>query len=267
MSGTNSGIDEGATRMKNAVRAPRMSVTMKISVDASRNASRRLPRSSCSVKTGTNAAWIAASANRLRTRFGTWKAIVKADICAVTPKYEAATISRTSPATARARSPQRRARSSAPGGRARRVFLRLLVAAIRPRPAGHGLVDGLRPSLTAPLSSAVASWPTSPHNARATPAPCASGPRTGYFSSAVKTHFKRLEDAVASGDDAAADAEHRDLVSKIDKAVRKGALHRNSGARRKARAARIRAGSCSQATGLTAAGGSRDGERERDGSG
>lgn len=63
------------------------------------------------------------------------------------------------------------------------------------------------------------------------------------FSSAVKTHFKRLEDAVASGDDAAADAEHRDLISKIDKAVRKGALHSNSGARRKARAARIRAGS------------------------
>jgi small subunit ribosomal protein S20 len=63
------------------------------------------------------------------------------------------------------------------------------------------------------------------------------------FASAVKTHFKRLETAVASGDDAAADAEHRALISKIDKAVQNGALHRNSGARRKSRAARIRAGS------------------------
>jgi small subunit ribosomal protein S20 len=65
------------------------------------------------------------------------------------------------------------------------------------------------------------------------------------FTSAVKTHFGRLESAVAGGDDAAADAEHRALVSTIDKAVQKGALHRNSGARKKARAARIRAGASS----------------------
>jgi small subunit ribosomal protein S20 len=62
------------------------------------------------------------------------------------------------------------------------------------------------------------------------------------LTSAVKTHFRRLEAAVAGDDDAAADAEHRELVSRIDKAVQKGALHRNSGARKKARAARIRAG-------------------------
>ena len=58
----------------------------KISVEASRNASRLLPASSCSVKTGTNAPCRAASANRLRTRFGIWKAIVKADIAGPTPK-------------------------------------------------------------------------------------------------------------------------------------------------------------------------------------
>ena len=50
------------------------------------------------MNTGTNAAWIAASANRLRTRFGSWKAIVNADICPLAPKKLAATISRTSPA-------------------------------------------------------------------------------------------------------------------------------------------------------------------------
>jgi small subunit ribosomal protein S20 len=62
------------------------------------------------------------------------------------------------------------------------------------------------------------------------------------LTSAVKTHFHRFEGAVASGDAGAADAEHRALISKIDKAVQKGALHANSGARKKARAARIRAG-------------------------
>ena len=72
--------------MNRAVSAPRINVTPKISVEASRNASRRLPRSSSSVNTGTNAACIAASANRLRTRFGTWKAIVNADIAPLTPK-------------------------------------------------------------------------------------------------------------------------------------------------------------------------------------
>jgi small subunit ribosomal protein S20 len=58
---------------------------------------------------------------------------------------------------------------------------------------------------------------------------------------AVKTHFHRLEQAVADGDAATADAEHKALVSRIDKAVQSGALHANNGARKKSRAARIRA--------------------------
>jgi small subunit ribosomal protein S20 len=62
------------------------------------------------------------------------------------------------------------------------------------------------------------------------------------FASAVKTHMKRLEAAVASGDSGAAESEHKALVSRIDKAVQRGALHRNTGARKKARAARVRAG-------------------------
>ena len=60
------------------------------------------------------------------------------------------------------------------------------------------------------------------------------------LTSAVKTHFRRLEDAVSSGDEAAVDDEHRRLVSRIDKAARNGALHRNTAGRKKARAARIR---------------------------
>jgi small subunit ribosomal protein S20 len=59
-------------------------------------------------------------------------------------------------------------------------------------------------------------------------------------TSQVKTWFRRLEIAVDSGDAATADAEHRSLISRIDRAVKSGALHRNNGARKKARAARIR---------------------------
>lgn len=59
-------------------------------------------------------------------------------------------------------------------------------------------------------------------------------------TSQVKTWFHRLETAVADGDAARADGEFRTLISRIDKAVKSGALHRNSGARKKARAARMR---------------------------
>jgi small subunit ribosomal protein S20 len=62
------------------------------------------------------------------------------------------------------------------------------------------------------------------------------------LTSTVKTHFRRLETAVESGDSDAVANEHRQLVSRIDKAVQKGALHRNTGARKKSRAARIAAG-------------------------
>ena len=61
------------------------------------------------------------------------------------------------------------------------------------------------------------------------------------LTSEVKTRFHGLTEALDSGDEAAAGAAHRRLISRIDKAVRKGALHRNTGARKKARAARLRA--------------------------
>jgi small subunit ribosomal protein S20 len=63
------------------------------------------------------------------------------------------------------------------------------------------------------------------------------------YTSQVKTYFRRLQAAVESGDREAVEAEHRRLDSRIDRAVQVGALHRNNGARKKARAARIRAGS------------------------
>jgi small subunit ribosomal protein S20 len=63
------------------------------------------------------------------------------------------------------------------------------------------------------------------------------------YRSTVKTLTKRLEVAVADGDAEAADTEHRELVRTIDKAAAHGALHKNTAARKKARAARIAAGS------------------------
>jgi small subunit ribosomal protein S20 len=62
------------------------------------------------------------------------------------------------------------------------------------------------------------------------------------YTSAIKTYFRRLETAVGASDDATADTEHRELVKLIDKAVKRGALHRNNGARKKSRAARLRRG-------------------------
>jgi small subunit ribosomal protein S20 len=59
------------------------------------------------------------------------------------------------------------------------------------------------------------------------------------YTSAIKTYFRRLEAAVAAGDQELVASEHRTLVSKIDKAVKTGALHTNTGARRKSRAARV----------------------------
>jgi small subunit ribosomal protein S20 len=62
------------------------------------------------------------------------------------------------------------------------------------------------------------------------------------YTSAVKTYFRRLQDAVQGNDGEGAQAAHRELVSTIDKAVKRGALHRNTGARKKSRASRVLAG-------------------------
>ena len=61
------------------------------------------------------------------------------------------------------------------------------------------------------------------------------------LTSTVKTYFRRLEAAVEAGDASTIGTEHKALVSKVDKAVQKGAMHKNTGARKKSRAARIAA--------------------------
>ena len=54
--------------------------------------------------------------------------------------------------------------------------------------------------------------------------------------------MRRLKDAVAAGDSAAVDTRRRELVSWLDRAASKGALHKNTAARRKAQAAKLVAG-------------------------
>jgi small subunit ribosomal protein S20 len=61
-----------------------------------------------------------------------------------------------------------------------------------------------------------------------------------HYTSQIKTYFRRLEAAVTADDAEATAAEHRKLVSLIDKAVKRGALHKNTGARKKSRAERLR---------------------------
>jgi small subunit ribosomal protein S20 len=59
------------------------------------------------------------------------------------------------------------------------------------------------------------------------------------YRSSIKTLTKRLQTAVADGDQQRADAEHRQLVSTIDRAAARHALHKNAAARKKAQAARL----------------------------
>ena len=59
------------------------------------------------------------------------------------------------------------------------------------------------------------------------------------YRSTVKTVTRRLRDAVEEGDDAKATEEHKLLVRWIDKAAARGALHKNTAARKKSQAAKL----------------------------
>jgi small subunit ribosomal protein S20 len=59
------------------------------------------------------------------------------------------------------------------------------------------------------------------------------------YRSTIKTLTKRLTAAVEEGDAKTVEAEHRNLVKWIDRGIARGALHRNTGARKKSQAARL----------------------------
>ena len=62
------------------------------------------------------------------------------------------------------------------------------------------------------------------------------------YRSTIKTLAKRLAAAAEAGDAATVEAEHRSLEQLIDRAVSRGALHRNAAARKKSQAAKLAAG-------------------------
>jgi small subunit ribosomal protein S20 len=65
------------------------------------------------------------------------------------------------------------------------------------------------------------------------------------YRSTIKTLTKRLETAADAGDAERVAAEHRELVRTVDRAATRGALHRNTAARKKSQAAKIAAGASS----------------------
>jgi len=62
------------------------------------------------------------------------------------------------------------------------------------------------------------------------------------YRSTIKTLTRRLEAAVADTDTEKTEAEHRELVRMVDRAAAKGAIHKNTAARKKSQAARAVAG-------------------------
>ena len=65
------------------------------------------------------------------------------------------------------------------------------------------------------------------------------------WRSTSKTLMRRLRDAAAAGDATQVEERHRELVRWLDRAAARGALHRNTAARRKAQAARLISGKSS----------------------
>jgi small subunit ribosomal protein S20 len=59
------------------------------------------------------------------------------------------------------------------------------------------------------------------------------------WRSTAKTLMRRLREASDAGDADDIAKRHRDLVSWLDKAAARGALHRNTAARRKAQASKL----------------------------
>jgi small subunit ribosomal protein S20 len=59
------------------------------------------------------------------------------------------------------------------------------------------------------------------------------------YRSTVKRYTRRLREASQDGDEERVTTEYRELVRWLDKAVARGALHRNTAARKKAAATRL----------------------------
>ncbi len=190
--GTNSGISQGATRMKSAERPPRITAASQRTTLATRHASGSLPSSRSWTNTGTNAAEIALSATRLRTRFGTLNAIRNAPRAGLAPKKRAATISRTTPAT-------RDTAVAAPNTAvdAARRLCSLIGAGVY-RPAAMLL----RPRRQAGICVSIRREPVANSKQQAKRVRTAARQRLENlrYRTQIKTLFRRLSEAVEAGD-------------------------------------------------------------------
>ena len=59
------------------------------------------------------------------------------------------------------------------------------------------------------------------------------------YRTTIKTYFRRLETAIDGGDTALIDGEHKQLQVLVDRAASRRALHPNTAARKKSKAARM----------------------------
>ena len=59
------------------------------------------------------------------------------------------------------------------------------------------------------------------------------------YKSSIKTYFRRLRNSVLGGDQETAQQIAKKLISTIDKAAARKAIHKNNAARKKSRAARL----------------------------
>ena len=62
------------------------------------------------------------------------------------------------------------------------------------------------------------------------------------FRSTAKTLSRRLQAAITEGDDERVAEEHKKLIAWLDRAAARGAIHKNTAARRKSQADRLVAG-------------------------
>ncbi len=63
--------------------------------------------------------------------------------------------------------------------------------------------------------------------------------RNKMVKSSLRTSIRKYEAALADGNKELAAATYREAVAKIDKAVKKGVMHKNTAARRKSRYTRL----------------------------
>ena len=91
-----------------------------------------------------------------------------------------------------------------------------------------------------PDAASVALWPTSPHKKSGSTGRSASGWRTAAAPHRSRPGSAGSRTRCATATPSVRTEELPSLSSRIDRAVKSGALHRNNGARKKARAERIR---------------------------